>query len=150
MTIYGNVLTLYGNVPTFDPQIPLFLKMCPYFWFWQVGNYETGASTSLGIGANTSLKTGGATPHRDSSSRDLAASEDSSASELYKTYAQVCRKGKLAPTEEGKPYHQQGARYRETTTPANAGGQTPSLIHGPTGWSRMWRTPGTSPRPEET
>ena len=48
----------------------------------------------MGTGANTSLGTGGATPHRDSSSGDLAASEDSSASELYKTYAQVCRKGK--------------------------------------------------------
>ena len=41
------------------------------------------------------MGTGGATPHRDSSSEDLAESEDSSASEEeYETYAQVCRKGK--------------------------------------------------------
>ena len=51
--------------------------------------------TPTASGASNSLGTGGATPHRDSSSGDLAESEDSSGSEEeYETYAQVCSKGK--------------------------------------------------------
>ena len=54
-----------------------------------------GTETPTASGANASLGTGRATPHRDSSSGDLAESEDSSGSEEeYETYAQVCRKGK--------------------------------------------------------
>ena len=107
---------------------------------------ETPTASTTASGASNSLGTGGAIPHRDSSSGYLAESEDSSGSEEeYETYAQVCRKGKR-PRRRANLTINKGHGAEKQQPQAKRRRADPSLIHGPTGWSRMLKTPCTTPR----